>query len=97
VWLVNVFDLKSDMANTMMNQLNHKFAQYGIVFEQCNVTNVIVNQQLEFALSEKTKIKFAYKNHLKDQENKKLTLENEEAQKLTDLQRVNERKMYELS
>ena len=36
-------------------------------------------------------------NHLKDQENKKLTLENEEMQKMTDLQRVNERKMYELS
>jgi len=85
------------MATTMMNTLNHKFASYGVTFDSCNVTNVIVNQQLEYALSEKTKIKFAYKNHLKDQENKKLTLENEEAQKLTDLQRVNERKMYELS
>lgn len=44
VWLVNIFDLKSDMANAMMTQLNHKFAIYGIVFEQCNVTGVYVNQ-----------------------------------------------------
>jgi len=44
VWLVNVFDLKSDMATTMMNTLNHKFASYGVTFDSCNVTNVIVNQ-----------------------------------------------------
>lgn len=43
IWLSQVFDLKSDMANSMMHDLNTKFSQYGIQFEQCNVTNVIVN------------------------------------------------------
>ena len=94
IWLSKVFDLKSDMANTMMDQLNRKFAFYGIQFEQCNVTNVIVNPQLIQALESRTKIKFALKNHLKEQENLRLTLENEEAQKLTDLQRENERTDY---
>jgi len=96
VWLSQIFDLKSDMAIAMMTELNRKFAQYGIVFEQCNVTNVKVNENLIKALTEKTKIKFELKNHIKDQENKKLVLENEEQQNLTDLQRNNERKMFEL-
>lgn len=43
IWLSQVFDLKSDMANSMMTELNSKFAMYGIQFEQCNVTNVRVN------------------------------------------------------
>ena len=96
IWLSQVFDLKSDMANTMMTELNSKFQQYGIQFEQCNVTNVVVNPQLIGALQEKTRLKFELKNHEKEQENKKLTLENQENQKLTDQQRTNERKMLEL-
>lgn len=96
IWLSQVFDLKSDMANAMMHDLNTKFSQYGIQFEQCNVTNVIVNPQLIGALQEKTRLKIELKNHEKEQENKKLTLNNEEQQKLTDLQRINERKLYEL-
>ena len=78
VWLTQVFDLKSDMATNMMNNLNRKFSTYGIIFEQCNVTQVIVNPALLNALTEKTKIKFDLKNHEKEQENKKLILENKE-------------------
>jgi regulator of protease activity HflC (stomatin/prohibitin superfamily) len=85
IWLSQVFDLKSDMANAMMHDLNTKFQSYGILFEQCNVTNVIVNPQLIGALQEKTRLKIELKNHEKEQENKKLTLNNEEQQKLTDL------------
>jgi len=58
--------------------LNLKFNKYGITFEQCNVTNVIVNPQLIGALTEKTRLKIELRNHQKEQENKKLTLENEE-------------------
>jgi regulator of protease activity HflC (stomatin/prohibitin superfamily) len=91
VWLVQIFDLKSDMAVNMMDELNRKFSEYGITFEQCNVTDVKVNPQLMQALTEKTQLKFALKNHIKEQENKKLVLENEEQQNLTDLQRKQER------
>ena len=66
------------MANDMMQQLNSKFNKYGITFEQCNVTNVIVNPQLIGALTEKTRLKIELRNHQKEQENKKLSLENEE-------------------
>jgi hypothetical protein len=37
------------------------------------------------------------KNHTKEQENKKLKLENEESQALTNLQRSQEREMFELN
>lgn len=84
IWLSQVFDLKSDMANTMMQELNRKFSIYGIMFEQCNVTNVVVNPQLIDALNKKTTLKYDLKKHEKEQENKKLTLENQENQKLTD-------------
>ena len=66
IWLTQVFDLKSDMAVSMMNKLNSKFSRYGIQFEQCNVTNVIVSPALLTALTEKTKIKFELKNHEKE-------------------------------
>ena len=45
-------------------------------------------------MTEKTKIKTELKLHEKDQEYKKLQLENKEQQELTDLQRMNERSMY---
>lgn len=96
IWLTQIFDLKSDMATAMMQELNRKFAFYGIIFEQCNVTQVKVNPALTTALQEKTKIKFNLKNHVKEQENKRLRLENEEMQILTDLQRKQEREMFEL-
>ena len=62
----------------MMVELNRKFVKYGVVFEQCNVTNVIVNDALFEAMTEKTKIKTELKLHEKDQEYKKLQLENKE-------------------
>jgi hypothetical protein len=43
IWLNQVFDLKGDMARTMIQELNIKFAQFGVVFENCNVTGVHVN------------------------------------------------------
>jgi hypothetical protein len=97
IWLHQVFDLKSDMANSMIDELDKKFSFYGISFDQCSVTHVEVNRQLQEALQKKTEIKFQLKNHMKEQENRKLKMENEEQQKLTDLQRQNERTMYELT
>ncbi len=58
IWLNQVLDLKSDMALAMLTELNRKFQPYGIIFDQCNVTNVIVNPQLSNALQQKTIIKY---------------------------------------
>ena len=84
------------MAKKMIEELNQKFAQFGVTFENCNVTGVHVNQTLTQALEEKTKLKYTLANHIKEYENQKLTLENSENQQLTDLKRDNERKMADL-
>jgi len=64
IWLSQVFDLKSDMANQMMADLNHVFDnKFGVRFEQCNVTNVTVNPNLIAAMQEKTRLKFEMRNH----------------------------------
>jgi hypothetical protein len=51
---------------------------FGIIFENCNVTNVHVSEQLTKALEEKTKVKYSLANHIKEYENKKLSVENHE-------------------
>jgi regulator of protease activity HflC (stomatin/prohibitin superfamily) len=69
IWLSQVFDLKGDMARNMINELNHKFQAFGVIFENCNVTNVHVSEQLNRALEEKAKIKYSLANHIKEYEN----------------------------
>lgn len=96
IWLNQIFDLKGEMAKKMIEELNHKFAFFGVTFENCNVTGVHVNAQLTQALEEKTKLKYALANHIKEFENQKLTLENSQNQELTDLKRENDRKMTDL-
>ena len=46
IWLSQIYDLKGEMAKKMIEELNHKFAQFGVTFENCNVTGVHVNQTL---------------------------------------------------
>lgn len=66
------------------------------MFEQCNVTDVKVNPQLMQALQNKTKLKLDLANHIKEQQNRVLKTQNEEAQLETELQRKQEREMFEL-
>lgn len=84
------------MARQMIQDLNSKFSLFGVIFENCNVTNVHVNQTLTQALEEKTKCKYSLANHIKEYGNQKLTLENQQNQELTDMKRDNDRKMQEL-
>ena len=96
IWLSQVFDLKGEMARQMLADLNTKFAFFGVIFENCNVTNVHVNQTLIQALEEKTKCKYSLANHIKEYGNQKLTLENQQNQELTDMKRTNDRKMQDI-
>ena len=60
------------------------------------MTKVYVSQQLTQALEEKTKVKYQLANHIKEYENKKLSVENSQNQELSNLKKDNERKMNEL-
>ena len=53
-----MFDLKGEMAKKMIEDLNGKFMEFGITFENCNVTQVHVSQILQQSLEEKSKVKF---------------------------------------
>lgn len=76
--------MKGEMAKKTLAQLNQKFAIFGIYFDTCSVTRVVLSQEMTQALQEKSKIKFDLANHVKDQQNKQLTMENEENQKFTE-------------
>ena len=60
------------------------------------MTKVGLSQEMAQALQEKSKVKFELANHLKDQQNKQLHLENDENQRFTDQKRDNERYYAEL-
>ena len=49
---------------------------FGIIFENCNVTKVHVNENLMKALEDRTKVKYSLANHIKEYQNKKLSEEN---------------------
>lgn len=53
----------------MIEELNSKFQDFGIVFDNCNVTKVHVSDQLTKALQDKAKINYDLQNHIKEFEN----------------------------
>ena len=76
IWLSQVHDLKGEMAQQMIKDLNSKFDFFGVNFENCSVSNVYVNETLTKALEEKTKLKYLLSNHIKEYGNQKLSLQN---------------------
>ena len=96
IWLSQVHDLKGEMAQQMIKDLNQKFDFFGVNFENCSVSNVYVNETLTKALEEKTKLKYLLSNHIKEYGNQKFTLENQQAQETTDMKRENDRKLQDL-
>jgi membrane protease subunit (stomatin/prohibitin family) len=46
------------MAKKMKEELNHKFQEFGIVFESCAVTGVHANETLTKSLQDKSKLKY---------------------------------------
>lgn len=80
----------------MIKDLTQKFEYFGVTFENCSITNVYVNSKLTQALEEKTKLKYSLQNHIKEYGNQKLTVENQQAQEMTDMKRENDRKLMEL-
>jgi len=77
-WLAQVFDLKEEMTKKFKDELNSKFAEYGIIFESCTVNQVHVNEAVSRSLREKASIKYDFKSHLKEFDNLKLQASNEE-------------------
>lgn len=47
-------DIKSELTSTLQNDLNIRFNEYGVYFEQVNVMNVIIPRDLRNALQQAT-------------------------------------------
>lgn len=47
-------DIKSELTQTLMDDLNMRFNSYGVYIEQVNVMNVIIPRDLRYALQTAT-------------------------------------------
>ena len=89
VRITDVQDLKGDMAQKMLSELNQRFARFGVHFERCNIPQLHIPPKLLEALQSITKFKVETQTQVKQHNNDVLTLENEENQKMAELQREN--------
>ncbi|RLN92783.1 hypothetical protein BBJ28_00010702 [Nothophytophthora sp. Chile5] len=91
-----VHDLREDFAMGMKKDLNDKLSQFGVLIHNVKVTNVelppTLSSTLEGTAAFKTRMEEQEKNH----ENQLRILVNEETQKLTALQKENERAIQDL-
>jgi len=96
VKLSQVLDMKSEIAGTMLEDLNAKFNGFGVFFESASVIEIDIPKGLAEALSHTTKYDILLQNQQKKQENSMLIIENEGIKTMTDLQRENNKKLEAL-
>lgn len=91
-----VLDLKSEMASTMIAELNKKFRSFGIIFENASISSINLPSVFEEAFSETTKYDIKLQNQIKKNHNDRLMIENEQNQKLSELKKENMKKVQEI-
>ncbi|TMW68533.1 hypothetical protein Poli38472_006001 [Pythium oligandrum] len=91
-----VHDLREDFALGMKRDLNVKFKDYGVFIHNVKVTDVALPPALSRTLEETTAFKTRMEEQEKNHENRMRVLLNEETQKLTALQKENERQLQDL-
>lgn len=96
VRLAQIQDIKGEIATTLLSDLNKKFVEFGVFFENVHILQIKIPDQLQKALSDTTAYDIKLQNQIKKHQNSMLVLENNENQKLTELQRTNGIKIEEL-
>ncbi|KAF4321622.1 hypothetical protein BBO99_00000742 [Phytophthora kernoviae] len=91
-----VHDLREDFAMDMKKDLNDKLAQFGVFIHNVKVTNVELPPSLSCTLEGTTAFKTRMEEQEKNHENQLRILLNEETQKLTAVQKENERSVQDL-
>ncbi|ETN19802.1 hypothetical protein PPTG_04983 [Phytophthora nicotianae INRA-310] len=91
-----VHDLREDFAMGMKTDLNNKLAQFGVFIHNVKVTNVELPSSLSSTLEGTTAFKTRMEEQEKNHENQLRILINEETQKLTAVQKENERAVPDL-
>jgi len=95
VRLSQIQDIKGEIASTLLTDLNKKFVDFGVFFENVQILQIKIPDQLQQALSDTTAYDIKLQNQIKKHQNRMLVLENDENQKLIELQRKNARKIEE--
>ncbi|KAF1320244.1 hypothetical protein FI667_g12626, partial [Globisporangium splendens] len=91
-----VHDLREEFALGMKKDLNNKLQNYGVFIHNVKVTNVDLPPNLSATLEETTAFKTRMEEQEKNHENRLRILLNEETQKLTALQKENDRAIQDL-
>lgn len=91
-----VHDLREEFALGMKKDLNTKLSNYGVFIHNVKVTNVELPPQLSSTLEETTAFKTRMEEQEKNHENRLRVLLNEETQKITALQKENDRTNQDL-
>jgi regulator of protease activity HflC (stomatin/prohibitin superfamily) len=91
-----VHDLREEFALGMKKDLNTKLTEYGVFIHNVKVTNVELPPKLSATLEETTEFKTKMEEQEKNHENRLRILLNEETQKLTALEKENERAIQDL-
>jgi len=84
-----VRDIKTELTSAMKQELQKKFAPYGVVIEQVNIMNVILPRDLRIALMHTTNYDVFLQKQVKQQENRMLIINNSENKTLLRLKRDN--------
>ncbi|CAI2371325.1 unnamed protein product [Moneuplotes crassus] len=96
VKLAQIQDIKGEIASTLLQDLNRKFVEFGVYFENVHILQIKIPDQLQKTLSDTTAFDIKLQNQIKKHQNAMLVLENDQNQKLTELQRKNGIKIEEL-
>ncbi|CAI5742937.1 unnamed protein product [Hyaloperonospora brassicae] len=91
-----VHDLREEFAMGMKTDLNAKLRRYGVLIHNVKVTNVDLPLALSKTLEETTAFKTRMEEQEKNHENQMRMLLNQETQKLTALEKQNERAIQDL-
>lgn len=91
VRLSQVRDIKGEIASSLLADLNKKFVQFGVFFENVQILQIKIPDLLQKTLSDTTAYDIQLQNQIKKHQNTMLVLENDENKKLTELQRKNDR------
>ena len=96
VKISRIQDIKGEIAEQLLQDLDVKFKEFGLHFENVQILQIKIPTVLQRALSETTAYDIKLQNQIKKHQNNMLILVNSENQKLTELQRKNIRKLEEL-
>lgn len=96
VKLSQIQDIKGEIASSLLSDLNRKFVEFGVYFENVHILQIRIPGELQKAFSDTTSYDIKLQNQIKKHQNRMLVLENNENRKLTELQRENGIKIEEL-